>query len=388
MRVKIKAKIQNMSQKAILDMIKYSKLQEIKQIDDKPEFRVYAVGHEGDAEANLVGFGQKVFHYVKEAIKKIGNKIKVGTPFFEGHTVESNDINSRVKIGEVVGKALKSINDKLHAITVAYIYPEFRNKKLDIASIEADVEYSNIDDKYAQVENVNDITGIALGSSEVDKPGFPGATLLGVMHALRINHSKNEGNNMTIEEIVKVIKDNKHKPQDVFDFSEIKPSEIYDHESLVQDPIIVDHVKKEKQTEYEHAKRIEKKLGQERDDWTKKEKDFSDRIASLTKENLNSKVKTAFKEIADSRKLDEKQVKFIENNISRFKSETDDEKVFKIDLDKFVDGQLEDYTNTAKLFGIDLDKDKKNGIDKGSPPGDELIDDVDYEKPENNPLMP
>jgi len=80
-----------------------------------------------------------------------------------------------------VGKAIKTIQSKVNAIAITYIYPEYRGLPLDVASIEADVNI-NPDDSVHDVD-VGDITGIALGNSAVEKPGFAGATLLSQIQA-------------------------------------------------------------------------------------------------------------------------------------------------------------------------------------------------------------
>ena len=58
-----------------------------------------------------------------------------------------------------------------------------------------------------EVEEVRDITGIALGNSSVESPGFPGATLQGIFQEFaqkKLSHEGNGGNNkMDLKEITR-----------------------------------------------------------------------------------------------------------------------------------------------------------------------------------------
>lgn len=87
-----------------------------------------------------------------------------------------------IQIGEVVGSVAKNIKNKLTAFAAIYIYPEYRNIPLDVASIEADISIDP-EEKGIHAIDVQDITGIALGNSNVNKPGFASATLQGELQA-------------------------------------------------------------------------------------------------------------------------------------------------------------------------------------------------------------
>ena len=89
----------------------------------------------------------------------------------------------REPIGEVAGSRAKTIDGKFSAVIVAYIYPEYKKLPLDIASIEADVNINNDVTGDIHAVDVEEVTGIALGNSAVNRPGFPGATLLGELQA-------------------------------------------------------------------------------------------------------------------------------------------------------------------------------------------------------------
>ena len=178
--MKFTAKLQQMASSEIMNIIPKDIYDEIKQRDPHPLFQAYVVGHEGEATGEVVGVGTKILNWFSSAINKIWKKLSYGTKVFHGHNIDSSH-EGRQSIGEVVGKAIKTIKDKVNAIAIMYIHPEFRDLPLNVASIEVDMDIT--DDSVHDV-NVGDITGIALGNSAIEKPGFEGATLLSQIQAM------------------------------------------------------------------------------------------------------------------------------------------------------------------------------------------------------------
>ena len=179
--MKFSAKLQQMASSEIINIIPNDIYEEIKQKNPHPLFQAYVVGHEGEATGEIVGMGTKVLNWFSSAINKIWKKLIYGTKIFHGHNVDSSH-EGRQSIGEVVGKAIKTIKEKVNAIAIMYIYPEYRDLPLNVASIEVDMDI-NPDGSVHDV-NVGDITGIALGNSAVDKPGFADAGLLSQIQAM------------------------------------------------------------------------------------------------------------------------------------------------------------------------------------------------------------
>lgn len=179
--MKFLAKLQHMASSEIISIIPTDVYERIKQGDPHPLFQAYVVGHEGEVIGEMVGRGTKILHWFSSAINKLWEKLQYGTKLFHGHNIDSSH-EGRQSIGEVVGKTIKTIKDKVNAIAIAYIYPEFRGLPLDVASIEADVNI-NPDDTVHDVD-VGDITGIALDNSAISRPGFPEATLLSQIQAM------------------------------------------------------------------------------------------------------------------------------------------------------------------------------------------------------------
>lgn len=194
MRRLITANIQNMAENEALSLISADTLERIKRTDRRPTIKVFAVAHEGTAHGTELSFGaklQKAFGYVKDMIIRIGERLQIGTAVFNRH-VDTNEHAGRLQIGEVVGKAVKYIGGKLSSLAAIYIYPEHRNLPLDVASIEAEVEYMPKTKDKAEVIDVSNITGIALGHSAIDKPAFKDATLLAVVQAFIQPETKEE----------------------------------------------------------------------------------------------------------------------------------------------------------------------------------------------------
>jgi hypothetical protein len=192
--MKIRASLRMMASSEIMQMIPESKLREIKAKDPTPVFKAFVVGHEGEARGNLIGVGNIVKQWFRSAIEKLHNKISVGLQLFHGHA-ETNETTDRESIGEVVGKKLLNIKNRLSSVVACYIYPYFKKLPLDVASIEADIDLRQGERTGFYINDVKKLTGIALGNSAIDTPGFEGATLLGQLQAL----AKEKGINLVSE---------------------------------------------------------------------------------------------------------------------------------------------------------------------------------------------
>jgi len=376
MKQYLRAELQHMAKEEILEMVPPDTLKRLKQTDKHPEIRVYGIGHEGEAEGTLIGKGKAIMKYLKDAVIKLYNRIKLALPIFNRHA-ETNLHAGRENIGEVVGKSLKIIGDKLYSLVAVYIYPQYRKLPLDVASIEAQIEFLEEKSGKYKIEDIQEVTGIALSSSAVDQPGFPGATLLGAIQAFADQNKK--GDNMTLEEIKKAIEAGKYKP-----------SEVFGEEQLISDPKVIEHVKKEKQGEYEHRRRTDDAFDRARDEWNKEKTGLEEKIKNLQQEVNKSKSSGIFEEVAKERELDDKQKAFIGKNLSKFEPGEDPEKV-KDEMDKFIDGQLEEFEKVSEIFGEKKDKDKdknKPGAESPSGDGKEAETEEDYENPEKNEFIP
>jgi len=187
--MKIRVALQFMASSEIAGMIPEEVIREIKKTDPNPLFRAYVVAHEGEARGNLVGYGNIVKKWYRAIVDKLHEKIEAGLQLFHGHGA-TNDQTGRIPIGRVVGKTRKIINGLWSSIVACYIEPASRRLNLDVASIEAEMDL-DVDSKGNLVAtDIQDVSAIALGNSEIETPGFAGATLLGQLQAFAKEQDK------------------------------------------------------------------------------------------------------------------------------------------------------------------------------------------------------
>ena len=376
--MRIKATILEMASSEILSHIPANIYEDIKREDPKPIFRAYVVGHEGTSEGKVVGMGNVVKRWFASAVNKIVDRLQYGLKIFHEHA-ETNIHEGRKVIGHIVGKASKIIDDNLSAIAIAYIKPEFRKLPLDVASIEADIVLSNDQDKGIYDANVENITGVALGNSSVNRPGFPGATLLSQIQAFAQSQYQTGGGGVeiTINEVRDFIKAGNLKPSDIFGLGD-----------LTKDPLVEEHIKEEKaeavKGEYKHRKRDEEGFDKTRENLVKeheeKIKEKDEELKKLRSENVQSKTGEWLETQKEKRELTEEQVKFINRNLSRFKPE-DPEKA-EDEFGKFLDDQIDELSGIKKeVFDEEPPEDKKT--DGGDPSkkktGDDVVQDMSLE---------
>jgi len=365
-------KIQNMAREDILKLIPKDIQEEIKKKDPNPLYRVYSIAHEGLIKGIQVGLGQTIRKYVKSAIMKIYEKLVRGIKIFHGHN-KDNSHEGREPIGEVVSRKIDEWRNRLTAYAVMWIYPEFRDLPLDVASIEADLLIDPKNDDEIKGTNVSDITGIALGNSAAGwMPGFEGAELVGKVQAFISQANSNLGDAMekiTIDELKTLVKEEK-----------IKPSDVFGVEVLTDDPAVVGFIDTEKKRavsgEYAHRKRQEEAFDEKRkelEDFLRKK---DEEISGLKLSAAKSKVGPLFEKIKLERKLDERQVKYIQPALDRF--EPKEIANIEKELDAYVDEHVKEYSRVAKdVFGLSETKPDKKG---GAEPADE--------KPFANPFIP
>ena len=374
--MRIVGHLQEMSVEEIKKYIDPVKYNEIKNVDDKPVFKAYVIGHEGESKGRLVGIGEIIKRWVKRTIQNMYEKLKIGTKVFYLHG-RTNDHSGREAIGEIVGKALKKIGNKLSTIGIVYLKPGWKDKNLDVASIEADIL---LDEETKEVE-LEKITGVALGNSAVNKPGFAGATLIASLQEfIPENKIKTEVSFMTLDEIKQSIK-----------AAGFKPSDVFEKEILIDDPIMKGYVKEKVAGEFYHRKRTDEKFDEERKKWEEEKKKYEELLKEkeITLAKITAKEK--LQEIVKTRKLDEKQAKYIEKDFSKFKLENPEK--LEEELNKFVDSSLDDYEKTMEILGLKKEDDKKGNEDDkpgaGADEGDKNIEnDEDYVDPEKNDFIP
>lgn len=337
--------IQEMAAEEILDHVPASVYKRIKAADPKASFRAYVIGHEGESTGKLIGMGRVIKKWARSAVEHINERLGIGTKIFHMHGQETNEHDGRKPIGEVVGKVLSDISGRLSSIAIVYPYPEFRDLSLDIASIEAEIllpETINPNARAIDVD-VTEITGIALGNSQIAHPGFPGATLLAQLQefAADASHEKphEEKKPMTKDEIRQAIRDGKLTLSDVF-----SPREISD-DSTVQEVI-----RDKRRNEEGFERRQSEKLDAEKKKLEDDNKALQAKIDTLGKSNLKTRATESLKPAIEKRKLDDKQSAFILKNAAKFDPKSED--TLAGDLDKFLDAQIDDLKIAAEALGI------------------------------------
>jgi len=367
LHIKIAGELQEMASDEVLDHVSASAYKRIRKDDAAPEFRAYCIGHEGESEGKVVGIGKVIKKWARSAIQNITERLAVGTKVFHLHEM-TNDHEGRKPIGEVVGKAISDVAGKLSSIAIMYIFPEYRNIPLDVASIEADITLpENVSPNARAVDvDVEDITGIALGNSETCKPGFAGATLLASLQefaesADRDKRSKG-GDKMTNDELKQAVK-----------AAKLRISDLFEGDEIFGDPLVQEIVRDGKKGEYEHRRRTDEKFTEERAAWEKREAEYKAKIETANRGMLKIKAAESLKPAIERRKLDEKQAAFVLANQAKFDPKNEDS--LAGDVDKFLDSQLDEFKRFSEIVGIKAGDTGKAGVGAGKA-GDTSIDDL------------
>ncbi|MCK4793032.1 MAG: hypothetical protein KAV87_55395, partial [Desulfobacteraceae bacterium] len=363
------ATIMEMASSEILSHIPANIYEEIKAKDSHPEFRAYVVGHEGISTGKIVGRGDYVKRWFASAIEKIVEKLQYGTKIFHTHG-KTNVHSGRGVIGQIVGKAKQIIDDNLSAVAIAYIKPDYRDLKLDVASIEADVTLNDGRDSGIYDANVEDITGIALGNSSTERPGFSGATLLSSIQAFAEKTQYNKGDtkmsDLTVSEVRSFIKAENLVPSDLFGIGD-----------LTKDPTIEAHIEEKSEqvvhSEIERRKKINKGFNETKEELIKVHeeaiKDKDKIISGLQSNTIKTKAPEWLEVQKEKRNLNDEQMKFINRNMSKFEPKEHDKA--EAEFNQFLDDQVDDFAGIQKdVFGKEPSTDK----DKTKLPGGETKD--------------
>ena len=354
--MRIQCRLRMMAASEISQMIPPARLREIKLSDPRPVFKAFVVGHEGEARGVMLGVGNIVKRWYRSAIEKLHEKIAAGLQLFHGHAA-SNDTVGRTAIGEVVGKKAMQIGTRLSSVVACYIYPDFHHLPLDVASIEADVELEQDKKSGLFVADVSQVTGIALGNSAIDTPGFEGATLLGQLQAFaKTKKIGDELMDITIEDVKSFLKAEKVQPSDVFGV-----------DVITSDPAVKGYVETETRRavagEYAHRKRTEEGFDKTREEFEKRATASEALVSQLRLDAAKGQVGGLFAKQAAERKLTDQQAKFVQARLARF-TPSKVEEVGK-EFNSYLDAEIDEYGRLAKdVFGVE---EKKVEGDKGKP---------------------
>lgn len=344
-----------MADAEILGMVNSGWLEGIKASDPKPVIKAFVVGHEGGSD--IVLGGRKVaVQWLRNAVGWIHDKLQMFVPVYEGHGAPGdNSPQGRVPVGQVVGKALVNIGDKVAAVAAMYFFPNARDRVFDVASIEADIEYER-DESSIRPTSVETISGVAVSNSLISRPGFPGATLLGAVQAFAAKEGA-QAMAMTLAELKAAVRDIGAKPSDLFPVDDI-----------MTDSHVVAKVKEEKANVYNQNQRLQTELDEARN----KVVQTTERYEGMLREANTKAVLSRQGVIADTvmkeRKLSDKEAAFAKLQLKRFSTTASDEDKLKADINRFLDEVQADYAEVAKLHGVSVGQDKGDGA--GSAGGD------------------
>jgi len=375
MKFYLRGELQHMSESDMRDILDETAMAHIKFHDPDPTIKVYKIAHVGTAHGKIVGMGKQAIQYFEDAIKKIVDRLPLATRAFDGHGKDGNSHAGREPIGQVVGKTLKEIGGKLHAIAAMYIKPSARGRKLDCASIETNLTFEPQTDGIRLVD-LDEITGIALGDSNLVSPGFSGATMIGAFQAFEEKLPKKGGSTMTREEIQAAIREGNLTPSDVFESS-----------NLLSDKGVLELMSEERSKAYDW-KQKNAKLQTRLEELEAK---HGVQVSQLKAEVLKVQHLPMFERMAIERKLDARQKTFLGQRFQEFKTAADNEDGARTALGAWINDGLVEYDNIAKIF----DPDGKNGNGKdggagmGAPAGDApAIDASNQSDPAVNRLIP
>lgn len=360
------ARLHEMAQSEMMKMISPAIIQEIKRDDPKPKFRAYVVGHEGESTGSISADNftwiKVVKKWFKSAIRNLHDKITIGLPLFWGHSEEN--VTQRERIGEIVGKKLAEVKDKLSVIVATYIKPEYATLPLNVASIEADIRLRDDGKDYAA--DVDAVHAVALGNDLDEQPGFKGATLLTQLFEFAQDNKiiyRSRNMELSLDDIKKVIK-----------AESLKPGDLFSNADLSEDPSVkglVDSAERRtKASFHDHNARTEEKIEDVRKELGKEKADLEKDNKKLKAQVAKTKVNGLFETAKTERKLTEKQTKFLEKKIAKF--EPEDPEKLETEFASFLDDNIKEFKSIAEdVFGEKKEKDKdETGDGDGNGDGD------------------
>jgi len=340
--ISLQATVYNgLSKDEILDLIPPDSLAKIKEKDAHPYFQAYSFCHEGVSTPRIIGESARPIRWIKKAVQSIAAKIKNGIKFFMGHNAD-NSVENREVLGEIVANTQRNINGALHHIAIGYFPNREIVENLDICSHEGDWSFYEENGELI-ADRLVDLTGIALESSDNERPAFAGAVRLGSVQAFeneitRENKMSNEPTNLSaisFDELKQEMKRRMTFPSQLYGIDEIKADANF-------------------KAVFDESETL-KKTVEEKDAEIKKLKDAE---ATLLKQTNKTTAKNRLSNIIDKgeTKYTALQKKFIEDEltdgaIDKMESGSDEE------LANFINEKLNDFNRIAKYDYLKLSED-------------------------------
>jgi len=260
-------------------------------------------------------------YWPKSVIHRLAEKIKEGIKFFINHG-KDNSHDNRESVGEVLSSFTKEINGRLSNIIIGYFPDKNIVKEMDVCSMEADIELHD----ETLVEDVDNISAIALGNSNSSSPAFPGALRLNAIQCFEEPkpNSGEEDKTMTFNEVKDAVKN-----------MNIRPWQLYTLDEFKEDRNL--------------AKIFEENtnLKAENERLTGENKTIKDTSADAIRKTAIAEAKTNLNKIVKDAGLTERQRNYIDKIFDPEKLED----LSETGLNKFIEESKKDYAETAKLFG-------------------------------------
>lgn len=317
--------------------------EKLNQLKGKGILQAYRVAHEGKSQPKILGEGHQVLRWGRAVIHRLASVIKAGTKFFVGHG-STNDHNGRREVGEVLASYSKEIGGKLSDIVIGHFPNESDVTEMDVCSIEADVATDN-----GYVDDVNDVSAIALGASHIDSPAFPGALRLASVQCFEEETLKSklgDGEDMAVTITFR----------DVQDF--IKERNVFAHQLYSEEDLRNDN-------QFGKVFKENENLKTKVTDLTKNVEDAKTESEKVSRQSMVSGAKERFEKLLPT-DLTDKQKTFM---LGRFDAEViaemDDAKV-----NEYIDNERKEFAETAKLFGV-TESERSGGDRKSSDTEDE-----------------
>jgi hypothetical protein len=369
----IRGELQHLAADEIETMIDPAAFARITAADEHPVVKVFAIGHEGIADGRfLTAAGQPVrrfFRYLRETVQSLYDRIAPGTPIYPDRHGSTMDAAGRVQIGEVVGRAVREIKGAMHALAAIWVYPQFRDRDDDVASIEAFFAGDRADDGSIIVRGIERITGIILGNSRHVRPAFPGATLHGAMQFFAL--AKGSTMKITLPDGTQV-EVAAEQIKAAIRAENLSPSTLYDDEALKADPRVADMLALTgRAAAARKADEMTRKHDEERTAWEREKTTLTTERDTARKEIVGAKRESVLRAIADERKLKDGQAAFIRRALPSFETNATTDEALKADMATFIDTQLNEWRKVGKeAFGLRFDEDGAVGGPKVTPAGD------------------
>ena len=291
----------------------------------------FIIGESGTSQPRDIKSGSSPkLTWPRRAIQALASAVRQGTKFFKDHGKGTNSHDGRDKIGEVVTVFNRETPEgRYQAVAVGVLDSDM--PELDICSIEAEVEtnYSN------EVVDVPEVSAIALGSSNVDSPAFPGAVRLASLQFFdgdnKDKDKKRGDKTMTFSEIRAGVEELALAPHRLFTVDQIK-----------EDTRLMTALTAEFEEKISSSGEELKKLKEE----NAKLKEQADKAAEAVKKVAVSEGKKRLEESLPEGVTDaQKKYLLSEFNPGGEDDLTDDA------LKQYVDNGIKKFAEIAKLFG-------------------------------------